>query len=183
MLQFSGYFKESVPESNAENYRVRRVTLLLYLADGSLQVSEPKQDNSGIPQGVFVRRHRVPRDGGGGVGGGSGGDGGDAVGPCDLAVGGTVTVYGRTFFLVCFLYECARVVRAKERMLLLQLDASNHHHVYTFTPSFTIANRPTATRSRASGTPAASASSRARRSRCHRTPRRRARRRRPKVRV
>ena len=54
------------------------------------QVAEPKQDNSGIPQGIFVRRHRVPRDDGSGA----------AIAPGDLAVGATVTVYGRTFFLV-----------------------------------------------------------------------------------
>jgi len=54
------------------------------------QVAEPKQDNSGIPQGIFVRRHQVPK-----------GDGSGAiVTPRDLAVGSTVTVYGRTFYLV-----------------------------------------------------------------------------------
>lgn len=53
-------------------------------------MAEPKQDNSGIPQGIFVRRHRVPRDDGSGT----------AIAPADLAVGATVTVYGRTFFLV-----------------------------------------------------------------------------------
>lgn len=26
------------------------------------QVAEPKQDNSGIPQGIFVRRHQVRTD-------------------------------------------------------------------------------------------------------------------------
>lgn len=50
MLRFYGYFQESVVESNIENHRVRRVVLLYYLADDTLQVTEPKQDNSGIPQ-------------------------------------------------------------------------------------------------------------------------------------
>jgi hypothetical protein len=55
------------------------------------QVAEPKQDNSGIAQGIFVRRHQVPKEGDGG---------GAIISPADLAVGATVTVYGRTFYLV-----------------------------------------------------------------------------------
>jgi hypothetical protein len=54
VLRFFGYFQEAVTESNIENHRVRRVVLLYYLADDTLQVTEPKQDNSGIPQ---VRLH------------------------------------------------------------------------------------------------------------------------------
>ena len=54
------------------------------------QVAEPRQDNSGITQGIFVRRHRVPRDGGGG----------GALAPADLAVGAAVVVYGRAMRLV-----------------------------------------------------------------------------------
>lgn len=53
MLRFFGYFQEAVTESNIENHRVRRVVVLYYLADDTMQVTEPKQDNSGIPQ---VRR-------------------------------------------------------------------------------------------------------------------------------
>lgn len=30
--------------------RVRKVVFLYYLADDTLQISEPKQDNSGLPQ-------------------------------------------------------------------------------------------------------------------------------------
>ena len=26
-----------------------------------LQISEPKVENSGIPQGVFIKRHRIPK--------------------------------------------------------------------------------------------------------------------------
>lgn len=50
VLRFFGYFQEAVTESNIENHRVRRVVVLYYLADDTLQVTEPKQDNSGIPQ-------------------------------------------------------------------------------------------------------------------------------------
>jgi hypothetical protein len=50
VLRFFGYFLEAVTESNIENHRVRRVVVMYYLADDSMQVTEPKQDNSGIPQ-------------------------------------------------------------------------------------------------------------------------------------
>lgn len=50
VLRFYGYFQEAVTESNIENHRVRRVVLMYYLEDDSVQVTEPKQDNSGIPQ-------------------------------------------------------------------------------------------------------------------------------------
>lgn len=50
MLRFYGYFKEAITESNMENFRVRKIVLYYYLEDGSMQVAEPKQDNSGIPQ-------------------------------------------------------------------------------------------------------------------------------------
>eukprot|EP00775_Hariotina_reticulata_P011400 gene11400-11548_t len=88
VLRFFGYFLEAVTESNIENHRVRRVVVMYYLADDSMQVTEPKQDNSGIPQGVFVKRHQVDKQDGG------------RFSPSDLAVGQTVTVYGRTYILV-----------------------------------------------------------------------------------
>ncbi len=50
MLRWFGYFKEAVEESALENWRVRRVTLLFYLEDDTCQVTEPKEDNSGLPQ-------------------------------------------------------------------------------------------------------------------------------------
>jgi hypothetical protein len=50
-----------VHESANENFRVRNVRVLYYLEDDSMQVSEPKEENSGIPQGVFIKRHRVPK--------------------------------------------------------------------------------------------------------------------------
>ncbi|KAF6256559.1 hypothetical protein COO60DRAFT_1627135 [Scenedesmus sp. NREL 46B-D3] len=88
VLRFFGFFQEAVTESNIENHRVRRVVVLYYLADDTLQVTEPKQDNSGIPQGVFVKRHQVDKEDG------------TPFTPTDLAVGQTVTVYGRTYILV-----------------------------------------------------------------------------------
>eukprot|EP00798_Chlamydomonas_sp_ICE-L_P024281 gene24281-9880_t len=87
VLRFYGYFKESVTESNIENHRIRKVVIYYYLEDDSMQITEPKQDNSGIPQGNFVKRHKLTKDDG------------SFFTPNDFMVGTEVTVYGRTFFL------------------------------------------------------------------------------------
>jgi hypothetical protein len=50
VLRFFGYFQEHVTDTPNENSRIRRVVFMYYLADDTLQVSEPKQDNSGLPQ-------------------------------------------------------------------------------------------------------------------------------------
>ncbi|KAF1790760.1 Protein of unknown function DUF1126 [Phytophthora cactorum] len=60
VLRFEAYFLEAVHESNLENYRVRRCEVLYYLEDDTLQITEPKVENSGILQGNFVKRHRIP---------------------------------------------------------------------------------------------------------------------------
>jgi hypothetical protein len=51
-----GFFKESVVESRMENYRIRKLTVFYYLEDHSVMISEPKDMNSGAPQGVFLKR-------------------------------------------------------------------------------------------------------------------------------
>ena len=56
VLQFSGFFKESVVESNLENFRIWNVTIYYYLEDSTIMITEPKEMNSGIPQGVFLKR-------------------------------------------------------------------------------------------------------------------------------
>ncbi len=56
VLSFRGYFKESVVENPNENYRIRKCIIYFYLNDGTIYVTEPKIENSGIPQGVFLNR-------------------------------------------------------------------------------------------------------------------------------
>ena len=92
VLRFNCFFKESVNESRLENYRIRNCVLYYYLEDDSMHISEPKVENSGIPQGerkgtVFLKRHRVPKEEGG------------FYGVHDLTVGKTLAVYGRVFLL------------------------------------------------------------------------------------
>ena len=49
-MRWYGYFKEAVPESPRETYRVRRIVLHYYLVDDTMDVEEPRQLNSGIDQ-------------------------------------------------------------------------------------------------------------------------------------
>ncbi|KAL7303856.1 hypothetical protein TKK_0003978 [Trichogramma kaykai] len=58
-LQFKAYFEELLWEDRTAR-RVRYVTIGFFLEDGTLKISEPATDNSGLEQGVLVRRQRVP---------------------------------------------------------------------------------------------------------------------------
>lgn len=57
MLRWFGYFKEVLPESPRETYRVRRVVLHYYLVNDTMDVEEPKQLNSGIDQVQIYKQH------------------------------------------------------------------------------------------------------------------------------
>ena len=58
-MRFYGYFKESVVESRLENYRIRGLIIYYFLEDRSIMITEPKQVNSGTPQGAFLKRQMV----------------------------------------------------------------------------------------------------------------------------
>lgn len=85
VLRFYCYFKESVDERREENFRVRKCTIYFYLEDGTLHISEPRQMNSGIIQGTFLKRHKVPKAGGG------------YITVPDFSLGSDITIYDRTF--------------------------------------------------------------------------------------
>lgn len=61
VLRFDAYFREAVHEKRDENYRIRKCTIFFYLEDDSIQVTEHRVKNSGIPQGTLIRRHRIPK--------------------------------------------------------------------------------------------------------------------------
>ncbi|KNE64889.1 hypothetical protein AMAG_10562 [Allomyces macrogynus ATCC 38327] len=93
VLRFYAYFQEAVQERREEQFRIRKVNILFYLEDDTVHVIEPRGQNSGIPQGTLIRRHRMPRPG---------------TDPhnaqyylfSDLSVGKEVTFYARTFKIV-----------------------------------------------------------------------------------
>eukprot|EP00441_Pelagodinium_beii_P026375 CAMPEP_0197664452 /NCGR_PEP_ID=MMETSP1338-20131121/58639_1 /TAXON_ID=43686 ORGANISM="Pelagodinium beii, Strain RCC1491" /NCGR_SAMPLE_ID=MMETSP1338 /ASSEMBLY_ACC=CAM_ASM_000754 /LENGTH=630 /DNA_ID=CAMNT_0043243087 /DNA_START=79 /DNA_END=1971 /DNA_ORIENTATION=- len=91
VLRFNAYFQEPVHENPKESHRIRACTILFYLEDGTMMVSEPKIENSGIPQGTFVKRHRIPKQN-------------DPKGSFfsyeDLRVGMTISLYSRSFRIV-----------------------------------------------------------------------------------
>jgi len=88
VLRFKGFFKEAVVETNLENYRIRKCVIFYYLEDDTCLITEPKQDNSGLPQGTLIRRHRFPAPEGG------------YVRPEDLRIGSDLHVYGKSIRLV-----------------------------------------------------------------------------------
>nr|CCA14409.1 EFhand domaincontaining protein putative [Albugo laibachii Nc14] len=96
VLRFGAYFLETVHESNMENYRVRFCEILFYLDDQTVQILEPKVENSGLVQGNFVKRHQVPlplkdMEAEKGV---------SILTFRHFNVGQEVTIYGRTFRLI-----------------------------------------------------------------------------------
>ena len=50
-MKFKGWYKESVPETPSEQYRIRYIDILYFLEDDSMSIVEPKVENSGLPQG------------------------------------------------------------------------------------------------------------------------------------
>ena len=64
-LKFDAYFQEHVVENRDENYRIRQCVMYYYLEDDSMYITEPKIENSGIPQGIFLKRHKFPKPDGG----------------------------------------------------------------------------------------------------------------------
>ena len=53
ILTFDGYFQETVWEVDKCPLNVRKVKIYYFLEDGTIQVNEPKVDNSGMTQGCF----------------------------------------------------------------------------------------------------------------------------------
>ncbi|NXK10876.1 EFHC1 protein, partial [Herpetotheres cachinnans] len=89
ILKFDAYFQEDVPLSAEEHYRIRQVGIYYYLEDDSMSVIEPVVQNSGLPQGKLIRRHRVPKN-----------DRGDHYHWKDLNRGMNITMYSRTYRIV-----------------------------------------------------------------------------------
>ena len=58
-MRFYGFFKESVVESRLENCRIRKLIIYYYLEDRSVMIVEPKVQNSGTPQGAFLKRQML----------------------------------------------------------------------------------------------------------------------------
>jgi len=60
VLRFDAWFREAFADGPTEDYRIRKCILYYYLVDDSIRVAEPRVENSGMPQGSFLKRHKVP---------------------------------------------------------------------------------------------------------------------------
>ncbi|XP_028295522.1 EF-hand domain-containing protein 1 [Gouania willdenowi] len=61
VLRFFAYFSEKILYSLEEEYRVRPVIIYYYLENDTMSITEPKTENSGIPQGKRVKRQHFPK--------------------------------------------------------------------------------------------------------------------------
>lgn len=61
VLCFKAYYEEEVLESTLEKQRVRKCLVYYYLENDTIQMIEPSEENAGMPQGAFIRRHRIPK--------------------------------------------------------------------------------------------------------------------------
>lgn len=59
MLCFHGYFKDTLTESKIP-YQIRKIKLVYYLEDDTIQITEPRSD-SGIIKGCLVSRQRIKK--------------------------------------------------------------------------------------------------------------------------
>jgi hypothetical protein len=100
VLRFEAYFQEHVVESPGENFRIRRCLIYYYLTDNTIHVNEPRVENSGITQGIFIRRQLIPRN--------LQAFPRDYFSWQDLGVGKNVTFFERTFHIV----DCDAFTRA-----------------------------------------------------------------------
>jgi len=87
VLKFQAFFKETVNESAAENHRIRVVNFMYYLADDKLEITEVKSENSGIPQGQFLKKCQAKKPDG------------SLITETDFRIGTTLTLYGRTYYV------------------------------------------------------------------------------------
>jgi hypothetical protein len=58
VLRFFAFSIDRVLYSPVEEVRVRRFEVLYALEDDTLEVIEPVQSNSGLPQGKYLARHK-----------------------------------------------------------------------------------------------------------------------------
>jgi len=86
VLRFYAFFQEAVAERAEENSRYRHCVIMYCMEDGTIRISEPRVENSGLPQGQFLKRHRVQKA-----------DGSGFLGPGDFRVSEDVMIYGKNF--------------------------------------------------------------------------------------
>lgn len=59
ILAFDGFYQQTLQEMSGSAFQIHKVKILFYLEDGTIQVYEPKVENSGIMQGTLIARQRI----------------------------------------------------------------------------------------------------------------------------
>jgi hypothetical protein len=95
VLRFYGYFKESVVEIKVENARIRKLVILYYLVDDTISINEENETNSGLVQGIFLKRGKVQKDND------------NFLSFKDLSVGNDISIYGKYIKV----YDCDQYTR------------------------------------------------------------------------
>ena len=80
--------QEAISESQIEDQRVRLVNIKLYLADNTFEITEPRQANSGLPQGCFLKRTSLRNQ-----------STGNSYTSDDLRIGQEITIHSKTFYV------------------------------------------------------------------------------------
>lgn len=88
VLRYFAYTAERVLNSREELERIRKYVIFYYLADDSVQILENREENSGIPQGAFLHRHRIAKNDS------------EFFNEHDFQIGGAVRIYGSAFHIV-----------------------------------------------------------------------------------
>ncbi|XP_014284484.1 EF-hand domain-containing family member C2 [Halyomorpha halys] len=93
VLSFDAYYLESMIESGMFcNYMVRNCKIIYFLEDGTMKVVEKPVINSGLPQGVIMKRQKIKIPGMENKA--------DFYGILDLNVGKEIELYGKVFKII-----------------------------------------------------------------------------------
>ncbi len=107
VLRFNCYFVEHVIESAYENYRIRRCNIFYYLDDDTIQITDIKEENSGIQQGNFLKRHKIEKPDGSGAN----------ITYHDFNLQSDIYIYGKKF-RICDCDEFTKKFYAEKNILL-----------------------------------------------------------------
>lgn len=101
-----------------ENFRVRNLTLYFYITDNTVSICEPRQLNSGVPQGTFLRRQHVPNPH----------QPQKFYNAFDFKVGESIEIYGKTIIL----HDCDEFTRNFYNLQGLSQAAPTHPETDVF---------------------------------------------------
>eukprot|EP00824_Muranothrix_gubernata_P018084 TRINITY_DN36979_c0_g1_i1.p1 TRINITY_DN36979_c0_g1~~TRINITY_DN36979_c0_g1_i1.p1 ORF type:complete len:694 (-),score=158.09 TRINITY_DN36979_c0_g1_i1:27-1916(-) len=89
-LRFDAFFLEEIDTHGLEKQRIHKVRIFYHLVDHTISVIEPRQENSGVPQGALIRRHRIPKPH----------CSEESYTFSDFNIGAEVTFYGKVFHII-----------------------------------------------------------------------------------